>query len=59
MGTNQIFKNKTIAVFVKKDCWMDDAWIWTTEKDGDDGRDAAFANLTIVIAYLEGETKAL
>lgn len=38
---------------------MDKAWIWTTPKDGDDDRDRAFANLEIVIAYLEGRSRTL
>ena len=33
---------------------LEKAWMWTTAKDGDDERDAAFANLEFVIAYLEG-----
>lgn len=38
---------------------LEKAWIWTTPKDGDDLRDAAFANLEIVIAYLEGRAGTL
>jgi hypothetical protein len=38
---------------------LEAAWIWTTAKDGDDWRDAAFANLETVIDYLEGRSRAL
>ena len=38
---------------------MDKAWMWTTEKDGDEMRDRAFANLEKVIAYLEGRSRTL
>jgi len=38
---------------------LEKAWIWTTEKDGDPLRDAAFANLEIVVTYLEGRSATL
>lgn len=38
---------------------LEKAWIWTTAKDGDDERDAAFANLETVIDYLEGRTRGI
>src|SRR5207245_454206 len=38
---------------------LESAFIWTTEKDGDDQRDRAFANLAKVIDYIEGKTSLL
>jgi hypothetical protein len=38
---------------------LEKAWIWSTAKDGNDQRDAAFANLELVIAYLEGRATGI
>ncbi len=38
---------------------LESAFVWTMEKDGDDERDRAFANLKRVIAYLEGRITSL
>jgi hypothetical protein len=38
---------------------LERALIWDHEKDGDPHRERAFANLTRVIAYLEGRSRTL
>jgi hypothetical protein len=38
---------------------LENAWMWTMEKDGDPLRDAAFANLEKLIDYLEGRSRTL
>lgn len=38
---------------------LEKAWRWSTEKDGDRDRDAAFANLKKVIDYLEGNATSI
>ena len=38
---------------------LEKAWIWNTKKDGDPDYDTAFANLDVVIAYLNGQSANL
>lgn len=38
---------------------LEEAWRWSTAKDGDPLRDRAFANLELVIAYLEGKSDGI
>ena len=38
---------------------LESAFMWTTDKDGDEDRDGAFDALRLVIAYLEGEERSL
>lgn len=38
---------------------LESAFLWVHEKDGDENRDRALANLGKVIEYLEGRTATL
>jgi hypothetical protein len=38
---------------------LQSAWMWTSEKDGDEGRERAFANFARLKAYLLGEAAGL
>lgn len=38
---------------------VEKAWLWSTDKDGDEMRDTTFLNLNRVIEYLEGRSKTL